>query len=125
MVRIRMSRIGRVHRPFYRISAIDQRTKRNGKVIEPLGWYDPIAKDQTKQVNLNIGRVKHWLSVGAQPSDTVRDILIKMSLVDGTATAALREKRIANKKNTDAKAVTAASQAAVAKAAGKKPPAAS
>lgn len=81
MVRIRMSRIGRVHRPFFRISAIDQRTKRNGKVIEPLGWYDPIAKDEAKQITLNTERVKHWLSVGAQPSDTVMNLLIKMELI--------------------------------------------
>lgn len=95
MVRIRMSRIGRVHRPFFRISAIDQRTKRNGKVIEPLGWYDPIAKDEAKQINLNTERVKHWLSVGAQPSDTVMNILIKMELVGGEQVKAWKARHAA------------------------------
>lgn len=77
-----MQRLGRRNAPFYRISAIDQRTRRDGRVIEQLGWYDPIAKDEAKQLNLNEERVKHWISVGAQPSDTVRDILAKRKLVD-------------------------------------------
>ena len=85
MVRIRMKRMGRPHRPFYRINAIDQRTKRDGIVIEQLGWYDPIASDAAKQVNLDAERIKHWLSVGAQPSDTVTDLLIKHNLMDGAA----------------------------------------
>ncbi len=78
-----MSRLGRPHRPFYRLSAIDQRTKRDGKVIEPLGWYDPMALDATKQLNLNVERIKHWLAVGAQPSETVTDLLIKNNIMDG------------------------------------------
>lgn len=82
MVRIRMQRLGRKSRPFYRISAIDSRTRRDGRVIEQLGWYDPLAKDEAKQVHLEIDRVKHWLSVGAQPSDTVRDMLVKRDLMD-------------------------------------------
>lgn len=107
MVRIRMSRIGRVHRPFYRIAAIDQRTKRNGKVIEPLGWYDPIAKDESKQINLDVERVKRWLSVGAQPSDTVMNILIKMDLIAPDKAKDWKDrhaKRVAAKQKAPAKA---------------------
>lgn len=70
-----MQRFGRTHRPFYRIGAIDQRERRNGNVLENLGWYDPSAKDSDKQIHLKEERIKHWLSVGAQPSDTVRDML--------------------------------------------------
>lgn len=81
MVRIRMSRSGRPHRPFYRISAVDSRVKRDGSVIEQLGWYDPMAADATKQLQVNTERAKYWLSKGAQPSDTVADLLAKLSLV--------------------------------------------
>jgi len=81
VVRIRMQRLGRRNRPFYRISAIDQRTRREGLVIEELGWYDPVAKDPAKQINLNEERVKYWLSKGARPSDTVMDMLAKRNLV--------------------------------------------
>jgi len=77
MVRIRLQRMGRRHRPFYRINAIDIRTKRDGKVIEKLGTYDPCHKDEDKQVELKADRAQYWLSVGAQPSDTVAGLLKK------------------------------------------------
>jgi len=82
VVRIRMQRLGRKNRPFYRIAAIDQRTRRNGRVIEALGTYDPIHPDATKQIELNEERMKYWLSVGAKPSDTVRDMLAKRNMGD-------------------------------------------
>lgn len=50
-------------------------------MIERLGWYDPVAEDETKQLELNDERVKYWLSVGAQPSETLRDILAKRNLI--------------------------------------------
>lgn len=76
-VRIRMSRHGRTHRPFFRIAAVDKRRPRDGRVIEELGYVDPIAKDESKQVSLEADRIRYWLSVGAQPSDTVRALLKK------------------------------------------------
>ena len=76
-VKIRMMRIGRRHRPFFRINAIESRNQRNGRVLEKLGHYDPIEKDKGKQVVLNLERVKHWLDVGAVPSDTVSQILLR------------------------------------------------
>jgi small subunit ribosomal protein S16 len=54
---------------------MDQRSPRNGRVIEELGWYDPCAKDPAQEANLNRERIDYWLSVGAQPSETVRDLL--------------------------------------------------
>ncbi len=77
-----MQRLGRRNRPFYRIAAIDQRTRRNGRVIEALGVYDPIHPEAAKQIQLNEERLKYWLSVGAQPSETVRDMLAKRSIGD-------------------------------------------
>ncbi|CAG0987916.1 30S ribosomal protein S16 [Phycisphaerales bacterium] len=82
MVRIRMQRLGRTNRPFYRIGAMEKRTRRNGPLIELLGTYDPLEKDAQKQVKLNEERVKFWLSKGAQPTDTVRDMFAKRGLVD-------------------------------------------
>ncbi len=85
MVRIRLQRLGRRNRPFYRISVMDERVKRDGLLIEELGWYDPIAKDETKQLKLDDDRAKHWLALGAQPSETMMDILAKRNLVDAEA----------------------------------------
>ena len=82
MVRIRMQRFGRRHRPFYRINAIDQRTRRNGRVLENLGYYNPMDPDESKQVVLKGEQIQAWLAKGAQPSDTVRDMLGKADLLD-------------------------------------------
>ena len=60
-VKLRMTRIGRRHRPFFRINAVESRHPRDGKVVEKLGHYDPIEKDESKQVVLNLERVKYWL----------------------------------------------------------------
>jgi small subunit ribosomal protein S16 len=117
VVRIRMQRLGRRNAPFYRISAIDAQTRRDGRVIEQLGWYDPIAKDQAKQLNLNEDRVKYWLSVGAQPSDTMRDILAKRNLVDVTKWEADRKARRERVAANKAAAAAAAAPAEAPKAA--------
>jgi len=81
MVRLRLARLGRRNRPFYRLHAIDKRTRRNGVVLEQLGWYDPIAKDPEKQLKLEGERITYWLSKGAQPSETVADLLAKNDLL--------------------------------------------
>ncbi len=74
MVVLRLKRMGRRHRPFYRINAMDKRSPRDGRVIEHLGFYDPLAPDE-RQLSVNVERVDHWLSVGAQPSRTVAALL--------------------------------------------------
>jgi len=107
VVRIRMSRTGRRNRPFFRINAIDERVKRDGKVLEQLGWYNPIEKNVDKQLKLNDERVKFWISMGAQPSDTVMDMLAKRNLVDAEVWKAKRASRVA-KKIADQKAAAAA-----------------
>lgn len=118
MVRIRMKRMGRVHRPFFRINAVDKLSPRDGKVLEELGWYDPIAKDPSKQLQLNDERVKYWLSVGAQPSDTVNDILAKRGLIDADAWKAVRARRVKKKIEAAEKAKAAAAAAATGDVAG-------
>lgn len=74
-VRLRLKRFGRRHLSFYRVTAMDSRNPRDGRVIEELGWYNPNARSDEERVSLNRDRVEHWLSVGAQPSKTVRDLL--------------------------------------------------
>lgn len=105
MVRIRLQRLGRHNRPFYRINAVDKRTRRDGSAIEQLGWYDPMAKDPAKQLELNEERVKYWISVGAQPSETLRDVLAKRNLVD---VAAWEKDREQDRKMVEAKKAAAA-----------------
>ena len=79
-VKLRMTRIGRRHRPFFRINAIESRHPRDGRFIEKLGHYDPIEKDESKQVVLDLERVKYWLDKGAIPSDTVSQILLRQGI---------------------------------------------
>lgn len=73
MVTLRLARFGAKKRPFYRVVATDSRAKRDGRFIEVLGTYDPLTDPPT--VNLKGDRVQYWLSVGAQPSDTVRRLI--------------------------------------------------
>ena len=56
---------------------MDQRSARDSRSVEELGYYDPIEKDPTKAVSINVERARYWLSVGAQPSDTAKSLLRK------------------------------------------------
>jgi len=75
-----MKRMGRRNRPFFRIVAIEASRRRDGREIEGLGTYDPLVADDEKQVVLNRERVRHWLSCGAQPSETVASILKRLDI---------------------------------------------
>ncbi len=83
-VKIRMKRFGRTNRPYFRINAVDSRASRDGRIIEELGSYDPHGSEDQK-VKLNAERIQYWLSVGAQPSDTVRSFLKKAGLLKPAA----------------------------------------
>ncbi|HEV7301323.1 MAG TPA: 30S ribosomal protein S16 [Tepidisphaeraceae bacterium] len=74
-VKLRLKRMGRKNHAFYRLNAIDSRTPRDGRVIEELGFYDPLNKDKDKQFVAKIDRCRHWLEVGAIPSETVSSLL--------------------------------------------------
>lgn len=82
-VRIRMKKMGRTHRPFFRVCAMDQRSPRDGRVIEELGHYDPMCPETDARVVLKADRVDYWLRVGAQPSPKVK-VLIKKYGTEGT-----------------------------------------
>ena len=77
MVKIRLKRFGRKNHAFWRINAVDHRSPRDGKVLEELGFYDPITPDTAKQVVVNKARVEFWIKKGAQPSPTVKQLLIR------------------------------------------------
>ena len=74
-VRSRLARHGRKKRPFYRIVAADGRMPRDGRYIERLGHYDPMAEGD--QLTLDLERVDYWLGVGASPSDTAASLIKK------------------------------------------------
>ena len=76
-VRIRMKQMGRAHRHYYRIVAIDHRQPRDGMAIEELGTYDPFVADKDQRVTLIPERIKYWKSVGAKVSDRVEIFLGK------------------------------------------------
>src|SRR5262245_22757383 len=78
-----MKMMGRHKRPFFRLCAIDSRCPRDGKVIEELGYYDPLVKDTDARAILKGERIAYWLSVGAQPSDRC-SVLIKKYGQNGT-----------------------------------------
>ncbi|MCX7845704.1 MAG: 30S ribosomal protein S16 [Dictyoglomaceae bacterium] len=79
MVKIRLTRIGAKNKPVYRIVAIDSKKPREGKHLEILGFYDPKTNPATIKVKED--RVKYWLSVGAQPSETVEKILKNLGIL--------------------------------------------
>ena len=73
-VRIRLKRIGKIHYPVYRIVVVDSRKKRDGRVIEEVGQYNP--NEEPSFIQVKSDRVQYWLGVGAQPSDAVRRLLV-------------------------------------------------
>ncbi len=77
-VRIRMKKMGRKHRAFFRICVMDSRVQRDGKAIEEVGQYDPMVQDKAARVKMNMERVQYWLSVGAQPSEKVNALIRKV-----------------------------------------------
>jgi len=70
---IRLARIGKKKKPFYRVVVIEKTRPRNGRFVEIVGTYDPLKKPA--EVKLNAERVKYWIGCGAQPSETVRSFL--------------------------------------------------
>ncbi|MDY2941941.1 MAG: 30S ribosomal protein S16 [Varibaculum sp.] len=73
-VRIRLKRIGKIHHAIYRVVVVDGRKKRDGRVIEEIGQYDP--NQQPSLIKIDSERAQYWLGVGAQPSDPVRKMLV-------------------------------------------------
>lgn len=77
MVVIRLSRGGAKKAPFYHIVVTDSRNRRDGRYIERVGFFNPLAKGNAELLRIDLARVEHWMSKGAQPSDRVRSLLKK------------------------------------------------
>ena len=80
MVKIRLRRMGAKKAPFYRVVVADSRFARDGRFIEEIGYYDPTKEPSV--VKIDAEKAKQWLSNGAQPTDTVKDILKKSGVID-------------------------------------------
>lgn len=80
-IKIRLARGGAKKRPFYSIVIADERAPRDGRFIEKIGTFNPILGDDAERVTLDAERAKHWLSVGAQPTDRVARFLDRAGLV--------------------------------------------
>ena len=112
-VRIRLKRMGKIHAPFYRVVVVDARKKRDGRVIEEVGTYDP--QPNPSLINIASDRVQYWLSVGAQPSDQVRNLLTltgDIARFNGKEDAVSRVKVAESKVGEAEEAVKAAESAA-------------
>ncbi|HHT37249.1 MAG TPA: 30S ribosomal protein S16 [Firmicutes bacterium] len=79
-VRIRLKRMGAKKRPFYRLIVADSRAARDGRFIDTLGYYNPIA--EPAEIKIDIEKAKSWIAKGAQPSDTARALLKKSGVFD-------------------------------------------
>ena len=79
MVTIRLSRGGAKKRPFYHLVVTDSRNRRDGRYIERLGYFNPMAKGSEQGLRLDIERIDHWVGQGAQPSDRVAQLVKQYS----------------------------------------------
>jgi len=97
MLSIRLSRVGKKHQPSYRLIVLDKKKDPWGDYLENLGFYNPMVKP--KVVQFKAERIKHWLGVGAQPTDTVWNLLVDQKIVEGSK----RKKHGVSKKKDEAK----------------------
>lgn len=77
MVRIRLMRLGAKKKPFYRVVVADSRARRDGPFIEVVGTYNP--KPDPPEINLKMDRINYWIEKGAQPTDTVKKLIERVS----------------------------------------------
>ncbi len=75
MVTIRLARQGAKKRPFYHLTVADKAAKRDGRFIERVGFFNPLAKGDEERVRIDLDRIDYWLSVGAQPSERARQLI--------------------------------------------------
>lgn len=86
MVTIRLARGGSKKRPFYHLTVADSRTARNGRFIERVGFFNPLARGQEERLRVDVQRIEHWVSKGAQLSDRVAK-LVKEASAESAASA--------------------------------------
>lgn len=103
---IRLKRTGRRNRPCYRISVADSRFPRDGRTLETLGLYDPLAGKPEMQRTLKVERAQHWLSEGALPSETVHSIFRKMGVYEGEFAPVYKKRDRSGRKKVTARRTT-------------------
>ena len=86
MVKIRLMRVGMKGTPSYRVVIADSRSPRDGRIIETIGWYDPLTEPST--IKIDAEKAKHWLSVGAQPTESTRSLLRRAGVLERPAASA-------------------------------------
>ena len=91
-VKLRLKRFGRLNHPTYRICAADSRSPRDGRIIEAIGYYLPKMRRLEDQLRLDGERVKYWLGVGAQPSETVTSLIKRAGIAMPTRKPRVRAK---------------------------------
>jgi len=107
-VKIRLRRDGAKKRPFYHVVAADSRRARNGRFIEELGYYNPIVAANVEPILvLKEERIRYWLGVGAQPSETAAALLKKQGILERTDAATVPANKAAAKKASAAAATPA------------------
>ena len=102
MVKIRLMRMGMKGAPTYRVVVADARSPRDGRIIENIGWYNPRTEPST--INIDADRAKHWLGVGAQPTDSVVSLLIRSGIIPRPSREETMEKSAVKKAAQPAKA---------------------
>ena len=103
MLRIRLQRVGRKHEPVFRVVLTDSKNStKSGRLLEVLGSHDPRHKDLT---HLDVDRIKHWMSMGAKPTDTLHNMFISKKIISG------KKINVLPKKTVPAKEGEAASEA--------------
>tara|TARA_Y100001970_G_C14205795_1_gene843884 strand:+ start:1138 stop:1677 length:540 start_codon:yes stop_codon:yes gene_type:complete len=123
MLRIRLQRIGKKKQPVYRFIVSEKTKDTQAGSLEILGQYNPVVKE--KLINVNAERIKHWISVGAQPSATVNNILVNAGIIEGKKQKSVtitnkRKAKLDKKKEEEAEKKKAAKEAKEAELAAKK-----
>ncbi len=108
MVKIRLSRGGAKKRPFYQIVVADERNRRDGRYIERIGFYNPVARGQEEILRLDLERVDHWVSKGAQTTERVSSLVRKLRKGEALVSADEKAAKTAAKREATAKAAKAA-----------------
>lgn len=87
MVTIRLARHGGKKHPFYHVTVAEKSAKRDGRFIERIGFYNPLARGQEEELRLDIERTDYWLGSGAQPTERVRQLIARWRKLQAAATA--------------------------------------
>lgn len=124
MVKIRLMRVGMKGAPSYRVVIADVRSPRDGRIVETIGWYNPLTEPSTIEIDQE--KARHWLSVGAQPTDATHALFVRLGLIPSTRAAAKAARAASAEKaraagETKAPAKTKTTAKAGAKTEGDKP----